>query len=72
MQRLKHFGWGREGEGFTADEEAFAIARFREHFRVERFDAVTPPKLADVKLKSPRVTPPLTGAISRRRSTDRS
>jgi hypothetical protein len=25
--RLKHFGWGREGEGLTAEEEAFVIAR---------------------------------------------
>jgi hypothetical protein len=25
--RLKHFGWGREGEGLTAEEEAFVVAR---------------------------------------------
>jgi hypothetical protein len=25
--RLKHFGWGREGEDFTAEEEAFVAAR---------------------------------------------
>ena len=25
--RLKHFGWGREGEGLTADEEAFVLSR---------------------------------------------
>ncbi len=24
--RLKHFGWGREGEGLTPDEEAFVLA----------------------------------------------
>jgi alkyldihydroxyacetonephosphate synthase len=60
MQRLKHFGWGREGEAMTPDEEAFAIARFREHFRVERVDEVRAPKLADIKLKAPRVTPPAT------------
>ena len=23
--RLKHFGWGREGEGMTAAEEAFTL-----------------------------------------------
>ena len=23
--RLKHFGWGREGEGLTAEEEAFVV-----------------------------------------------
>ena len=25
--RMKHFGWGREGEGLTAEEEAFVMAR---------------------------------------------
>jgi hypothetical protein len=25
--RLKHFGWGREGEGLSAEEEAFILAR---------------------------------------------
>ena len=25
--RLKHFGWGREGEGLTAEEEAFVMVR---------------------------------------------
>ena len=28
--RLKYFGWGREGEGMTAEEEAFVLARYRE------------------------------------------
>ena len=30
--RLKHFGWGREGEGLTADEEAFVLARAEARF----------------------------------------
>ena len=25
QQRLKHFGWGREGEGLTPAEEAFVL-----------------------------------------------
>jgi hypothetical protein len=25
--RLKHFGWGREGEGLTPDEEAFVLGQ---------------------------------------------
>jgi hypothetical protein len=25
--RLKHFGWGREGEGLSEDEEVFMLAR---------------------------------------------
>jgi alkyldihydroxyacetonephosphate synthase len=57
-QRLKHFGWGREGEGMTSEEEAFALVRFQEHFHVEHFVQVTPPRLDEIKLKPPRVTPP--------------
>ena len=30
--RLKHFGWGREGEGLTAEEEAFVAARAQARF----------------------------------------
>jgi hypothetical protein len=25
MQRLKHYGWGREGEGLSAEEESFVL-----------------------------------------------
>ena len=34
--RLKHFGWGREGEGLNADEEAFVLARARGAIRRRR------------------------------------
>jgi hypothetical protein len=27
-RRLKHFGWGREGEGLTPEEEGFALDRY--------------------------------------------
>ena len=30
--QLKHFGWGREGEGLTAEEEAFVMARAEARF----------------------------------------
>jgi hypothetical protein len=29
---LKHFGWGREGEGLTAEEEAFVMSRAEARF----------------------------------------
>jgi len=29
MQRLKHYGWGREGEGLTSEEETFVLDRHR-------------------------------------------
>jgi alkyldihydroxyacetonephosphate synthase len=57
-QRLKVFGWGREGEGMTAEEEAFALARYRRRFAVDRFDEVAPPRLADITLRAPRLAPP--------------
>jgi alkyldihydroxyacetonephosphate synthase len=56
--RLKHFGWGREGEGLTAEEEAAALARYRQLFAVDRFEEVAPPLLAEIALGLPRLTPP--------------
>jgi alkyldihydroxyacetonephosphate synthase len=56
--RLKHFGWGREGEAMTAEEESFVLARYRSRFGVDSFAEMTPPPLADLKLSAPRVAPP--------------
>ena len=56
--RLKHFGWGREGEGLTAEEEAAALDRYRRLFNVERFDEVAPPPLSEIELRPPRLAPP--------------
>ena len=58
QSRLKHFGWGREGEGMTPQEEAFALDRYRRLFKVEEFTEVMPPDLADIELRSPRLLPP--------------
>ena len=30
--RLKHFGWGREGEGLTSAEETFVFERVEQRF----------------------------------------
>jgi alkyldihydroxyacetonephosphate synthase len=30
--RLKHYGWGRENEGMTAEEQAFVLGRYRTKF----------------------------------------
>jgi alkyldihydroxyacetonephosphate synthase len=56
--RLKHFGWGREGEGLTPEEESFALDRYRRLFRVERFDERAPPPLSEIRLRTPRIAPP--------------
>jgi alkyldihydroxyacetonephosphate synthase len=58
QRRLKHFGWGREGEGMTPEEEAFEFRRLGERFGIERFDEIPAPRLEEVKLSTPRVTPP--------------
>ena len=55
--RLKHFGWGREGEGLTAEEEAAILDRYHQLFGVEHFDEVTPPPLSDIELRQPRIVP---------------
>ena len=31
--RLKHFGWGREGEAMTPEEESFVLERYRRRLR---------------------------------------
>jgi alkyldihydroxyacetonephosphate synthase len=55
--RLKHFGWGREGEGLTPAEEAFVLGRVEQRFGpAERI--VKPPRLEDIKLAPPRLDPP--------------
>jgi alkyldihydroxyacetonephosphate synthase len=57
-QRLKHFGWGREGEGMTAEEEAATLDRYHRFFGVERFEERAPPALSDIGLRPPRLVPP--------------
>ncbi|MGP0060701.1 MAG: FAD-binding oxidoreductase [Beijerinckiaceae bacterium] len=58
--RLKHFGWGREGEGLTAEEEAFVLARIAKRFGPPETPEVAPPRLEDIRLRSPRLMPPAT------------
>jgi alkyldihydroxyacetonephosphate synthase len=58
QQRLKHYGWGREGEGLSAEEEAFVLDRHRRRFAVERFDERVAPALSDLRLRPPRLAPP--------------
>src|SRR2546422_7750163 len=56
--RLKHYGWGREGEGMTAAEQAFVLGRYRAKFSRDRFEAISVPRLEDLTLRAPRVAPP--------------
>ena len=56
--RLKHYGWGREGEGMTTDERQFVLGRYRAKFATDTFDTTAVPRLEDLALRPPRVTPP--------------
>ena len=56
--RLKHFGWGREGEGLTPAEEASVLARVAQRFGPPASPEIKPPALADLKLDPPRLDPP--------------
>jgi alkyldihydroxyacetonephosphate synthase len=56
--RLKHFGWGREGEGLTAEEVTGALDRYRRLFGVDGFDEAAPPALSEIELRAPRIVPP--------------
>src|SRR5437764_12818362 len=56
--RLKHFGWGREGEGLSAEEEAFVLARAEARFGTKLTESATAPRLDEITLAAPRVTAP--------------
>ena len=56
--RLKHFGWGREGEGLTPEEEAFVVARAEARFGTALTEDSSAPRLEDIQLEAPRVTAP--------------
>jgi alkyldihydroxyacetonephosphate synthase len=56
--RLKHYGWGREGEGMTDDERKFVLGRYHAKFGAGSFDTIKVPRLEDLSLRAPRATPP--------------
>jgi alkyldihydroxyacetonephosphate synthase len=56
--RLKVFGWGRENEAMTPDEEAFALRTYQTLFGVSTFETVPVPTLDALALRNPRLTPP--------------
>ena len=42
--RMKHFGWGREGEGLSAEEEAFVMARAEARFGTKLQESASAPR----------------------------
>ncbi|HEX3346801.1 MAG TPA: FAD-binding oxidoreductase, partial [Acetobacteraceae bacterium] len=67
--RLKFFGWGRDGEEMTPDEEGFALRAYAALFGSADFPAVPTPGLDAVALRQPRIAPPT--ALSALCSTER-
>ena len=56
--RLKYFGWGREGEGMSADERDFVLGRYHEKFGAKASRAWPFHALDELALPAPRVAPP--------------
>jgi|BEDMetMinimDraft_2_1075160.scaffolds.fasta_scaffold01250_5 alkyldihydroxyacetonephosphate synthase len=56
--RLKHFGWGREGEEASPAERAAARARYAKLFGTDQFADLRPPPLAALRLPEARLRPP--------------
>ena len=56
--RLKHFGWGREGEGLTSAEETFVFQRIEQRLGPLADGVIKPPRFEDLKLEAPRLKPP--------------
>src|SRR5579871_6528655 len=56
--RLKHYGWGREGEGMSAEERTFVLGRYHQKFSTGEFDTIAVPRLEDLSLRKPRVEAP--------------
>src|SRR5215475_8571683 len=58
VARLKHFGWGREGEGLSADEEAFVLARAEARFGTALTESASAPRLDEIALAAPSLAVP--------------
>jgi alkyldihydroxyacetonephosphate synthase len=58
LPRLKHFGWGREGESLSPEETAFVLGRIEARFGPATENEVKPPRLEDIKLEPPRIKVP--------------
>jgi alkyldihydroxyacetonephosphate synthase len=56
--RLKYYGWGREGERMSAEEQTFVLGRYHTKFGREAFQTAPVPRLEELSLHDPRVTPP--------------
>jgi alkyldihydroxyacetonephosphate synthase len=56
--RRRFWGWGREGEGLTGAEREQLGATFAERFGLDGVRVEQPPRLEELDLAAPRLTPP--------------
>jgi alkyldihydroxyacetonephosphate synthase len=56
--RLKHYGWGREGEGMTPQERQVILGLYKMRFGRGDFEVLAVPRLEDLNLREPRIAPP--------------
>ena len=56
--RLKHYGWGHEGERMSDEERAFVLSRYHEKFGLSSFETRSPPRLENIALAPPSIAPP--------------
>jgi alkyldihydroxyacetonephosphate synthase len=54
----KFWGWGAEGEGPTREQQLKMGGTIASRFGVEVGDPITPPTIAEIELRDPRVAPP--------------
>jgi alkyldihydroxyacetonephosphate synthase len=66
--RRSFWGWGLEGVGATESERALIAAAIRTRMGVEPGAPERPPRIDDLRLRRPRITPP--GALAAICSTD--
>lgn len=57
-RKLKLCGWGYEGDGLTADEEAGLLKTLAGRFGTDGFERAVMPDETDIELGSPRLSPP--------------
>ena len=56
--RLKHYGWGREGESMTARSESLSSTATERNLQLTNSTRSQSPGLEDLSLREPRVAPP--------------
>jgi alkyldihydroxyacetonephosphate synthase len=56
--RLKVYGWGRENEGMTPEEEAFVMGGYHRLFGISEFPSHAVPTPSEYVVRAPRIAPP--------------